>query len=144
MQRVRRSALVGFSATQMFDLVDDVAAYPEFLPWCSNAVEHERDESEVRATLELNKGGVSKQFTTRNVRARGESLEMQLLDGPFSHLHGVWQFEPMGEEGSKVSLNIDFEFSNMMVGLMFGGFFEQTCNSLVDAFIRRAHDVYAD
>ncbi|MFK8053333.1 MAG: type II toxin-antitoxin system RatA family toxin [Woeseiaceae bacterium] len=143
MRRVRRTALVPFSAEQMFDLVDDVSTYPEFLPWCSDAVEHERDEAQVRATLELSKSGVSKRFTTRNIRARGEQLEMQLLDGPFSHLHGVWKFESLGEQGSKVSLNIDFEFENMMVGMMFGGFFEQTCNSLVDAFIRRAEDVFS-
>ncbi|MEL7298043.1 MAG: type II toxin-antitoxin system RatA family toxin [Pseudomonadota bacterium] len=144
MRQVRRTALVAHSAEQMFDLVDDVSSYPEFLPWCSDAVEHERSLEEVHATLELNKGGVSKRFTTRNVRERGESLEMQLVDGPFSHLHGVWLFESLGPDGSKVSLNIDFEFANVMVGMMFGAFFEQTCNSLVDAFIQRADDVFGD
>lgn len=142
MRRVRRTALVPYSAEQMFDLVDDVHAYPEFLPWCTDAVEHDRDDAQVSATLELNKGGISKRFTTRNLREPGESIEMQLLDGPFSHLHGVWRFEDIGDEGSKVSLNIDFEFANVMVGMMFGSFFEQTCNSLVDAFIRRADVVY--
>lgn len=139
---MRRTALIRHSALQMFNLVDDVAAYPDFLPWCSDAVEHDRDEDEVRATLELNKSGVSKRFTTLNLRSPGEQIEMQLLDGPFSHLHGVWTFEPLGDKGSKVSLEIDFEFASMMVGMMFGSFFEQTCNSLVDAFIRRADDVY--
>ncbi len=142
MRRVRRNALVPYSADQMFALVDDVAAYPDFLPWCSHAVEHARDEQQVEATLELNKGGVSKRFTTRNIRVPGEQLNMQLVDGPFSHLDGIWYFEPLGDEGSKVTLRIDFEFTSVMVGMMFGSFFEQTCNSLVDAFIKRAGQVY--
>ena len=127
MRRGRRSALVPYSAEQMFVLVDDVAAYPQFLPWCSDAVEHDRDEREVQATLELNKGGGSKRFTTRNVRQPGERLDMHLLDGPFSHLEGVWFFEPLGDDGSKVSLSIDFEFTSKKVGMMLGSLIEQTC-----------------
>lgn len=127
---------------QMFELVDDVEAYPSFLPWCSDAVVHKRSEEAVRATLELNKGSVSKRFTTLNHRTPGHSLRMDLLDGPFRHLEGIWHFEQVADDGSKVSLHIDFEFSSTMLGIMFGGFFEQTCNSLVDAFTRRAHDIY--
>ena len=142
MRKVRRSALVPHTAMQMFDLVDDVAAYPEFLPWCSDAVEHERNDDEVRATLELHKGSLSRRFTTRNLREPGESLTMELIDGPFRHLEGVWHFDAVGDSGSKVSLHIDFEFSSAMLSLMFGSYFEQTCSSLVDAFTRRAREVY--
>lgn len=142
MRKVRRSALVRHRAEDMFSLVDDIEAYPEFLPWCSDAQELDRTDAEVEASLELHKSGVSKRFTTLNLLEPGRRIEMQLVDGPFSHLHGVWSFEPMGEDGSKVSLHIDFEFANLMVGMMFGSFFEQTCNSLVDAFIRRADAVY--
>ncbi|MEL6446805.1 MAG: type II toxin-antitoxin system RatA family toxin [Pseudomonadota bacterium] len=142
MRQVRRSALVPYTAQAMFDLVDDVASYPEFLPWCSDAVEHERNDEQVRATLELHKGSMSKRFTTLNTREPGASLTMDLVDGPFRHLEGVWHFEPVGESGSKVALHIDFEFSSPVLSLMFGSFFEQTCSSLVDAFTRRAREVY--
>lgn len=142
MRKVRRSALVPYSADQMFALVDDVAAYPEFLPWCSDAVIHERTDDEVRATLELHKGSMSKRFTTCNRREPGSSLTMALVDGPFRHLEGVWHFETIGDAGSKVSLHLDFEFSSPMLSLMFGSYFEQTCSSLVDAFTRRAREVY--
>ena len=142
MRKVRRNALVPYSADAMFDLVDDVASYPEFLPWCSDAVVHERTEEQVRATLELHKGSMSKRFTTLNRRDPGRSLTMDLVNGPFRHLEGIWHFEEIGDTGSKVSLHIDFEFSSPMLNLMFGSYFEQTCSSLVDAFTRRARDVY--
>lgn len=142
MRKVRRSALVPYSAEQMFALVDDVTSYEKFLPWCSSSVEHDRGEQSVSATLELNKGGVSKEFTTRNVRHPYEAIEMHLLDGPFSHLEGLWSFEQMGDEGSKITLKIDFEFASMMVGMVFGAYFEQTCNQLVDSFTKRAQAVY--
>ncbi|MEL6870411.1 MAG: type II toxin-antitoxin system RatA family toxin [Pseudomonadota bacterium] len=142
MRKVRRSALVPHSAMQMFALVDDVAEYPQFLPWCTDAIVHERDNYNVRATLELSKSGVAKRFTTNNVGVPGERLEMHLVDGPFSHLEGTWLFEQLGDAGSKASLHIDFEFSSPMVGMLFGNFFEQTCNSLVDAFTKRAQAVY--
>ena len=92
--------------------------------------------------IELHKGSMSKRFTTLNMRRPGESLTMGLIDGPFRHLEGIWHFDGVGDDGSKVSLHIDFEFSSPMLSLMFGSYFEQTCSSLVDAFTRRARQVY--
>jgi len=142
MRKVNRSALVPYSAREMFVLVDDVDAYPAFLPWCRSAEVHDRTETTVNATLELQKGGVSNKFTTRNERHEFEAIDISLLGGPFRHLQGGWTFSDLGDDGSKVTLKLDFEFESMFVEMMFGAFFEDTCNSLVDAFTRRATEVF--
>ena len=144
MRHVKRSALVPYSAAELFDLVDDVEAYAEFLPWCSQSEVLNRNDEVVEATLELQKGSVSKAFTTRNLRSPNESITIDLLGGPFRHLQGGWQFQGLGDDGCKVSLEIDFEFESRMLDMVFGAFFQDTCNSLVDAFIQRAGDVYGD
>lgn len=144
MRSVSRSALVPYSAEEMYALVDDVEAYPEFLPWCSDAVVHELAGDYQEATLELSKSGVSNRFTTRNRRVSGELIDIALVGGPFRHLQGGWRFQQLGEAGSKVSLALDFEFSSRIVSMMFGSFFEETCNSLVDAFTKRAQEVYGE
>lgn len=142
MRKVHRSALVPYSDEEMFRLVDDVEAYPEFLPWCSDAVV-ERDEGDtVVATLELRKGGVSRRFTTRNTRRTWSAIDLALVGGPFRHLSGGWRFRDLRDEGCKVSLELEFAFDSRLVDMMFGPFFEETCNSLVDAFTRRAAQVY--
>lgn len=144
MRHVKRSALVPYSAAELFELVDDVDAYAEFLPWCSHSEVLARSDEVVEATLELQKGSVSKSFTTRNLRKPDESIAIELLGGPFRHLQGGWHFQSLGDDGCKVSLEIDFEFESRMLDMMFGTFFQDTCNSLVDAFIQRAGDVYGD
>ncbi len=142
MRSVKRSALVPYKAQQMFGLVDDVAAYPEFLPWCHSAEVHSRSDEVVEATLELQKGVVSKTFTTRNSRREFESIDLALLGGPFKHLRGGWRFKDLGDEGSKVSFDLEFEFESRLTDMLFGSFFEEICNSLIDAFSRRAAAVY--
>jgi ribosome-associated toxin RatA of RatAB toxin-antitoxin module len=139
---VHRTALVPFSAYEMFSLVDDVESYPDFLPWCNDAEVHNRTEKTVEATLELHRGSISKHFTTRNTLLKYEAIELALVGGPFRHLAGGWRFRELGNEGCKVSLELDFEFDSMLVDMMFGSFFEETCNSLVDAFTRRAATVF--
>lgn len=126
----------------MFVLVDDVEAYPEFLPWCNDTEVHNRTDDTVDATLELHKGSLSNHFTTRNTRREFESIELELIGGPFRQLQGGWQFTEIGEEGCKVTLELEFEFENKLIDMMFGAFFEDTCNSLVDAFTKRAHVVF--
>lgn len=142
MRRVSKTALVPYSAPQMFALVDDVEAYPRFLPWCNSAEILSRSDEAVEATLELQKGSVTKAFTTRNSRNEPDSIDLELLDGPFRYLSGGWQFKGLGDQGCKVSLELEFEFDSVMVDMMFGAFFESTCNSLVDAFTTRAQAVY--
>jgi ribosome-associated toxin RatA of RatAB toxin-antitoxin module len=124
--------------------VDDIEAYPGFLPWCHRSEELSRSDDTVEATLELQKGAVSKTFTTRNTLQPGQGIDISLLGGPFRHLQGGWRFDQLGEEGCKVSLDLEFEFESRMVDMLFGAFFEETCNSLVDAFTARAAEVYGE
>ncbi len=123
-------------------LVDDVETYPEFLPWCNDTEVHERTDNVVDATLELHKGSLSNHFTTRNTRHEFESIEIALIGGPFRQLQGGWRFTEIGEEGCKVTLELEFAFENIFIDMMFGALFEDTCNSLVDAFTKRAQVVY--
>lgn len=146
MRKVARSALVPYSAVEMFRLVDDVAAYPEFLPWCKDAVIEREEGDTMIATLELHKGGMSRRFTTQNTRRPHSAIDLALVGGPFRRLSGGWRFHELGrgtgEGGCKVSLELEFAFDSRLVDMMFGPFFEETCNSLVDAFTRRAAEVY--
>jgi len=142
MRSVRRSALVPHSAPEMFRLVDDVEAYPEFLPWCSDARIEKTEGDVVEASLTLNKGGLSKRFTTRNTRRPPEAIDLDLVGGPFRVLTGGWRFRDLGPGGCKVSLELDFEFESRMLDAILGAYFEKTCSSLVEAFTRRAQAVY--
>lgn len=144
MRKVNRSALVPYSANEMFALVEDVESYPEFLPWCHDVEVHFRDTVTIEATLELHRGAVSKHFRTRNTSRPGERMDIALVGGPFSHLAGGWLFTQLGDAGSKVALDLHFEFSSRAIDVILGRFFEDTCNSLVDAFIRRAHTIYGE
>jgi len=142
MRRVQRSALVQYRADEMFDLVDDIDAYADFLPWCNSSRVLRRQANTVQASIEVHKGPVSKTFTTLNTNVQSESIDIALLGGPFRHLSGGWRFVALGDTGSKVSLELEFQFESRMVDAMFGPFFEETCNSLVDAFIARATFIY--
>lgn len=126
----------------MYGLVNDVRAYPEFLPWCRSAVVHTETDRFMEASLELCKGKMSRVFTTRNQMVVGERIEIGLVDGPFRHLEGHWLFDPLDESASEVRLEMRFEFDSMMGGMLFGPMFEDLARSLVDAFSRRARDVY--
>jgi len=142
MRYVKRSALVPYSAREMFVLVDDVETYPEYLPWCKSSEILQRTDEVVQATLELQKGAMSNKFTTRNARNEFDSIDITLVGGPFRHLEGGWVFADLGAQGSKVALNLDFEFESMLVDMMFGTFFEETCNSMVDSFTNRAAEIF--
>jgi ribosome-associated toxin RatA of RatAB toxin-antitoxin module len=126
----------------MYALVEDVDAYPDFLPWCSDVEVHFREGNVVEATLELHRGGLSKRFRTRNTMHPRTSMDLELVGGPFRHLSGGWTFTPLGDAGSKVALDLEFEFDSRALDLIVGAFFEDACNSLVDAFTERAAVVY--
>lgn len=142
MAHINRSALVPYSAEQMFVLVDTIRDYPQFLPWCRSSNELSRDQDEVKATIEIAKGAVNKSFTTLNRMQRNKVIEMSLIDGPFKHLHGFWRFDELKSSACKVSLDLDFEFSNKLVSLAIGPIFNQVANTLVDSFVARAKQVY--
>jgi ribosome-associated toxin RatA of RatAB toxin-antitoxin module len=142
MWKVNRSALVPYTAPEIFGLVDDIESYPEFVPWCNDATVDSRTGDTVVATLELHKGPVSKHFTTRNTRREFEAIDMELVGGPFSQLTGGWRFREIENEGCRVSLELEFAFENRLLDMMFGAFFKAAGDTLVDAFTARARDVY--
>lgn len=142
MSLISKNALVPYTAAEMYSLVDDIAAYPSFLPWCKDAKVLSRDEDEVRATIAIAKSGVHKSFTTFNRLQHNKMIEMRLLEGPFHHLEGFWRFDALDDRGCKVSLDLEFEFSNKIIRLTVGPVFDQVANTLVDAFCERAIEVY--
>jgi ribosome-associated toxin RatA of RatAB toxin-antitoxin module len=142
MTTVEKSALVKFSALQMFQLVEDVEAYPEFLPWCSGSRILSRAGNVIEAELLIAKGGFNKSFATRNTSDPGGRISISLLNGPFSYLEGVWDFMPLRADASKISLNLQFEMNGKLAALAFGVVFNQICNTMVSSFTQRAKQLY--
>ncbi len=142
MREVRRSALLPYSAEQMYVLVTDVERYPEFLPWCTAAVVLSDEGIAVTVRLGLARGLVRASFTTRNSLDPGRSVEMRLVEGPFRFLEGRWDFLPIATAGTRADLRVRFETSGLLGALALGKAFEDACNQLVDAFGRRAREVY--
>jgi ribosome-associated toxin RatA of RatAB toxin-antitoxin module len=142
MREVRRSALLPYTSGQIYGLVTDVERYPEFLPWCT-AARKLTDEGEfVTVNLGLARGIVRGNFTTRNRLVPDRSVEMRLVEGPFSLLEGRWDFHPIEAAGTRVELQIRFQTHGLIAGLALGPAFENICNQMVDAFGRRAHQVF--
>lgn len=142
MTTISKSALVPYSTAEMYALVNDVESYPGFLPWCRSTRVLSRDGDEVRATIELARGAIQKSFTTCNRLQKDKMIEIRLLEGPFRHLEGFWRFDALDDHASKVSLDLDFEFSNRLISLALGPVFSQIVNTLVDSFQKRAVQVY--
>jgi len=142
---IKRSALVNYSAAEMYELVNDVGSYAKFLPWCRSSSVLNETETEMRASVEIAKGILNKTFTTQNQLTKNSRIGMELVDGPFSKLCGFWLFEPLKTEGAcKVHLELEFEFDNAMMSLAAKPIFTQIANSLVDAFCQRATEVYGE
>lgn len=139
---ITKSALVPYTAEEMFVLVADIDRYGEFLPWCGGASILERGEATTVATIRIAYGAVQQSFTTRNELTPGRLMRMELVDGPFRQLTGHWQFDPLAEQASKVALRLEFEFASRLVGLAIGPAFERIANSLVDSFRTRAETLY--
>ena len=142
MPRIVRSADVPFPPQDMFSLVADIERYPRFLPWCRSATVHTRTPTEVTASLEIARGPFRKSFTTRNRMTDPERIDIALVDGPFSHLAGHWRFEGMAPRSCKVGFEMRFEVSNRTLGRILAPLFEEIAKTMVDAFCRRAHQVY--
>jgi ribosome-associated toxin RatA of RatAB toxin-antitoxin module len=137
-REVHRSALVSHPPELMYGLVNDVAAYPEFLPWCRASRVLETGPEHMRASLELARGGLAKWFTTRNALLPGRRIAIELEEGPFKALGGTWTFEPIGAAGCKVSLDMAFEFDSVLLDLTLGPALSEIFGSLLDAFVARA------
>jgi len=139
---IERSALVPHSQKQMFELVNNIEEYPRFLQWCHSSQIISQHETEIVATLEIAWSGVHKSFTTQNTLTPCSRIEMNLVKGPFKQMQGVWDFIALGEEGCKVCLHLDFEFTGSLMDRMFHSIFNQVANSLVEAFCKRAAEIY--
>lgn len=142
MELINRSALVPYTADEMYALVSDIVTYPQFLPWCSDTRILSQEGNELSARIDFSVSGVSQSFTTSNKLLAGEEIAMHLVDGPFSMLEGRWWFEPLGDAGCKISLLLEYNFSSKMVSLVVGPVFNKIANTLVDAFQKRAVEVY--
>ena len=140
--RIQRSALLPYPAHALYDLVNDVASYPGFLPWCSASQVLEVSESHMLASLEVAKGSLSQRFVTRNALQPGQRIEMNLEEGPFTRLHGVWEFKALGDKACKISLDLSFDYAGPLVRATLGPLFNQAANTLVDAFCQRAKQLH--
>ena len=142
MREVRRSALLPYAPAQVYGLVADVERYPEFLPWCTEARILAGDEREVTVTLGLASGFARASFTTKNRLEPSRSVAMSLVDGPFDLLEGRWDFTPIAAAGTRADLHVRFATHGLVGTLAIGPAFEGICNHLVDAFARRARQVF--
>ena len=145
MKSVHKSVLIWHSAHEMFTLVSDVPRYPEFLPWCSEGRVLEHTADGMVASIGMAFGGLRKHFTTRNTHQADRRIHLQLVDGPFSQLEGTWSFTPIGD-GSQRACKVDFQlnygFSSTTLAALVGPVFDKIAANLVDAFVKRADQVY--
>lgn len=139
--KIERSALVMYSARDMYELVLDVPSYPQFLRWCTHAEVHEQTPDMQLASLGVKVAGIEQQFRTRNTLLPGQRLSLALEEGPFRRLSGAWQFRNLGEAGSKVSLSLEFDFFPGLISSAFQRGFNGIADHLVAEFVRRANDV---
>lgn len=142
MIQIRRSALVMFTPAQMFDLVNDVEAYPKRFAWCSGAEVLEQGETALVARLDLKFAGFKQSFTTRNTFSRPERLQISLVNGPLKALEGIWNFHPLGNEGCKVELNLDFDYAGRLGGTALKLGFQGLASRMVDDFCSEARKAY--
>ena len=145
MKTVHKSVLIWYSAAEMFALVTDVASYPKFLPWCDQTSVIEEDPQGMTAKIGLSLAGLSQSFTTRNTHVKDRSVSLKLVDGPFSKLDGQWDFSPVGASGEracKIDFSLRYDFDNAALAALVGPVFDKIAGSLVDAFVKRAGQVY--
>jgi ribosome-associated toxin RatA of RatAB toxin-antitoxin module len=142
MYNINRSALVPYSSQKMFDLVNDVENYKNFLPWCGGSEVIEESEETSVASITIAFKGVHKTFTTANRLKYHTEIRIAMVDGPFSKLEGIWTFKALDENACKLSVDLDFDFSNRIVGAVIGPVFKIIADSMIDSFCKRAEQIY--
>lgn len=142
MTTISRSALVMYSAEQMFDVVNDVQKYPEFLQGCQATRVIAEGDDFIEAELTLSKAGFTQSFITRNTLVRPQRMEIHLVEGPFSELRGTWRFDALADDACKVSLDLEFEVASRIAGAALSVLFKQVANTMVDSFVKRGQQVY--
>jgi ribosome-associated toxin RatA of RatAB toxin-antitoxin module len=146
MKTVHKSVLLWYSAEEMFALVTDVAHYPAFLPWCDQASVLTEDDNGMTAKVGISFGGIKQSFTTRNRHVAGREVATELVDGPFSQLDGLWAFTPLGDgqRACKVEFTLRYGFANRALAALVGPVFDKIAGSMVEAFVKRATQVYGE
>ena len=142
MHRISKSAIVPYTPQQMFELVNNINDYSQFLNWCDSSSILNESGNQITASVQINKSGFNQTFTTINTLTPYQSIQMQLLDGPFDELTGEWRFEPLGDNASKIYLDLEFSFKSMLVDMTVSPVFKSIANSQLDAFIDRAKSIY--
>ncbi|MBD3768119.1 MAG: type II toxin-antitoxin system RatA family toxin [Gammaproteobacteria bacterium] len=142
MGRIHKSLVMPYRVDQIYTIVADVVAYPQFLPWCGGARILKQEGNSVEAEITIAKGPVRVAFATVNQLMPNERIAMRLAQGPFKELTGAWVFEDLGDDSCRVTLSLEFEFNNRLLAMTVGSVFEQVISSLIDAFLVRAKDLY--
>lgn len=142
MPQVRKSVLVSYSAERMFDLVDAVERYPEFMPWCAAAAVSHRDEHITLATIHISFRGIRQSFSTENHKERAQQMRIKLVEGPFRTLDGTWRFIPLSGEACRIEFSLHYEFSSRILEKVIGPVFHYIAGTFVEAFMRRARNIY--
>lgn len=140
MREISRTAIVEHRAADLYAIVEDVASYPRFLPWCLAADVLERSESATLARLAVGIRALRQSFTTRNANHAPESIDIRLVEGPFRHFHARWEFVPLAERATRIMFRMEYEFSNAAVATALGPLFAHIADSMVEAFLRRADE----
>jgi ribosome-associated toxin RatA of RatAB toxin-antitoxin module len=142
MHHISKSAIVPYTPQQMFELVNNIDDYSQFLNWCDFSSILNQSDDQITASVQINQGGLKQSFSTLNTLTPYKSIEMQLLDGPFDELSGEWRFETLGENASKVHLTLQFKFKSMLIDMALSPIFKSIANSQLDAFVARAKYIY--
>ena len=144
MPAIQKVEIVSYTPEQMYDLVNDIEKYPEFVPWCKSSEVLLHNDDEIKATLTFEGGGFTKSFTTHNRLQKNKMIEIRLVDGPFKHLEGFWRFEHDGDSSCKIMLDLEFELAGGLLSFAFGPLFHQVANTLVESFSQRAKEIYGE
>jgi ribosome-associated toxin RatA of RatAB toxin-antitoxin module len=142
MPEIKRSALMPYPAAVLYDIVNDVERYPEYLPWCGGVELHASDQTSMEASILMRAAGLNHWFKTRNRMVPGESIEISLLEGPFSQLEGSWRFTPIDTDGCKIELVLQFEIENSLAAAVIKPAFSRIANTMVESFCNRANELY--
>ena len=142
MHRISKSAIVPYTPQQMFELVNNIDDYSQFLNWCDSSSILNQSDTQITASVEINKGGIKQTFSTLNTLTPYQSIAMELVDGPFDELSGEWRFEPLGENAAKIHLDLQFKFKSMLIDMALSPVFKNIANSQLDSFVARAKYIY--
>jgi ribosome-associated toxin RatA of RatAB toxin-antitoxin module len=142
MHRISKSAIVPYTPQQMFELVNNIDDYSQFLNWCDSSSILNQSDNQITASVEINKGGIKQTFSTLNTLTPYKSIAMELVDGPFDVLSGEWRFEALGDNAAKIHLDLQFKFKSMLIDMALSPVFKNIANSQLDSFVERAKYIY--